>query len=33
VTADGRFLAAVQKVTYGTSPLAVVVNWTEGLKK
>jgi eukaryotic-like serine/threonine-protein kinase len=32
VTADGRFLAAVQRVTYGTSPLAMVVNWTEGFK-
>jgi len=31
VAADGRFLAAVQHVSYGSAPLAVVVNWTEGL--
>ena len=31
VAPDGRFLAAVQHVSYGSAPMAVVVNWTEGL--
>ena len=31
VAADGRFLAAVQRVSYASAPMGVVVNWTEGL--
>jgi serine/threonine protein kinase/Tol biopolymer transport system component len=32
VTADGRFLAAVQHVSYQSAPLAVVVNWTSDIR-